>query len=139
MYFQAVKAYYLRTLTFLSDTLKAFSGIGAILSQALSLKMIYGLPASIFDLALLWQPAGRMSRKEGFSSWSWAGWHGAVQWSGDTMELASYGLLLDRKQEQDIITRWIRTRTWIDWKYRDGTENLVWTHSKDEKPGCSPP
>lgn len=138
MYFQAVQAYSLRNLTFPSDTLKAFSGIGAVLSQALSSTMIYGLPASIFDLALLWQPAGQMSRKEGFPSWSWAGWHGAVQWNGDTMELASYGPLPGPKQEQEVITAWIRTRTWIDWKYRDenGVERLVWDHNREGKTGC---
>lgn len=138
MYFRAVQAYTLRTLTFPSDTLKAFSGIGAVLSQALSSEMIYGLPASIFDLALLWQPAGKMSRKEGFPSWSWAGWHGAVRWNGDTMELASYGSLPDLTQEQQVITKWIRTRTWIDWKYRDqnGTESLVWEYNRERKAGC---
>lgn len=99
--------------------------------------MIHGLPASIFDLALLWQPAGKMSRKEGFPSWSWAGWHGAVQWNGDTMELASYGPLPSLKQEQEVITTWIRARTWIDWKYRNenGTERLVWDHNREGKPG----
>lgn len=138
MYFRAVQAYTLRTLTFPSDTLKAFSGIGAVLSQALSSVMICGLPASIFDLALLWQPAGKLSRKEGFPSWSWAGWHGAVQWNGDTMELASYGPLPDPKQEKEVITRWIRTHTWIDWKYRDqnGTESLVWEHNRKGEAGC---
>ncbi|UKZ66056.1 uncharacterized protein TrAtP1_007239 [Trichoderma atroviride] len=138
MYFRAVQAYTLRTLTFPSDTLKAFSGIGAVLSQTLSSEMISGLPASIFDLALLWQPASKMSRKEGFPSWSWAGWHGAVRWNGDTMELASYGTLPDLKQEQQVITNWIRTRTWIDWKYRDqnGTESLVWEHNREGKAGC---
>lgn len=138
MYFRAVQAYTLRTLTFPSDTLKAFSGIGAVLSQALSSPLIYGLPASIFDLALLWQPAGKMSRKEGFPSWSWAGWHGAAQWNGDTMELASYGPLPSPRQEQEVITTWIRTRTWIEWKYRDedGTEKLVWNYNREGKAGC---
>jgi hypothetical protein len=138
MYFQVVQAYTLRTLTFPSDTLNAFSGIGAVLSQALSSEMVYGLPASIFDLALLWQPAGEMSRKEGFPSWSWAGWHGAVRWNGDTMELASYGPLPDLKQEQEVVTKWIRTRTWINWNYRDqeGTQRLVWEYKSEGKHGC---
>jgi hypothetical protein len=137
MYFRAVQAYTLRSLTFPSDTLNAFSGIGAVLSQALSTPMIYGIPASIFDLALLWQPAGKMSRKEGFPSWSWAGWYGAVQWNGDTMELASYGPLPDPKQEQEVITTWLRMRTWIEWKFRDknAIEKPVWDPEREKRIG----
>ncbi|KAM0249684.1 hypothetical protein ACHAQJ_008945 [Trichoderma viride] len=78
-----------------------------------------------------------MSRKEGFPSWSWAGWHGAAQWNGDTMELASYGPLPDLKQEQEVITAWLRMRTWIEWRYRDknGTEKQVWDPERGKRIG----
>ena len=118
LYFLAVGAYTLRHLTYSSDILRAFTGVNSVLSQKLSTELFCGLPASIFDLALLWQPNGPLKRREGFPSWSWAGWVGPVSWSGDTLEAVSYGLFLTPDQEKKLVAGWLEKRTWIEWEYQ---------------------
>jgi hypothetical protein len=50
---------------------------------------VHGLPEAVLDLALLWCPAERMLRKplecleSDQPSWSWMGWHGAVNFPFD--------------------------------------------------------
>lgn len=115
LYFNAIQTYTTRHLTVPSDILKAFTGVGSVLGQRLGKRQLCGLPASIIDAALLWQPVGRMSRRQGFPSWSWAGWTGGVSWSGDTLDLVSYGDTPE--DERQWLTTWLRSRTWIEWKF----------------------
>lgn len=107
------------------------------MSQSLSTRFVNGLPTCIFDLALLWQPASKLSRRKGYPSWAWAGWDGAVHWNGDTMELVSYGSLPDIEQEAQLITSWLRNHTWIQWTCRgpEGTLEPVWDPKKDQTVG----
>ena len=65
-----------------SDKLVAFNGISNIVEQCLQTHLHYGLPESLIDVALLWQPAVTLQRIHGadFPSWSWAGFQGAIQY-----------------------------------------------------------
>lgn len=81
MHFSALVSQFVsRNLTFESDTLDAFMGIASTFKMnltSLSAEFHCGLPQEIFGLALLWRtgPELRMSqRREGFPTWSWAGW-----------------------------------------------------------------
>jgi hypothetical protein len=67
-YRRAVELYSLRILTHQRDALDAFTGMLNKLSESRSLE---GLPAALFDRALLWQPRNRLGPRNGFSSWSW--------------------------------------------------------------------
>ncbi|KAI9644917.1 hypothetical protein NHQ30_006951 [Ciborinia camelliae] len=129
LYFRAVETYTARLLTYPSDIINALAGVLDTQGKAMNCDIFYGLPSAIFDMALLWQPSGEMIRREGFPSWSWAGWHGQVQWRGDTMELTSYGLDESSEDlERKKVTAWLRNQTWIDW-YRciDGKSLTVWS------------
>ncbi len=50
-------------------------------------RFVSGLPSSFFDVALLWQPGGKIIRRVArdptkahcLPSWSWAGWSGRVE------------------------------------------------------------
>lgn len=84
----------------------------------------FGIPTSIFDMALLWQPTAKSVRRLGFPSWSWAGWTGSFKWYGDTMELVSYGINPSEDLVKSKITDWLRQHTYIDWKTAGGV--MVW-------------
>jgi Heterokaryon incompatibility protein (HET) len=79
-YTSAVQLYTQRQLTVESDILKAFRGVANVLKGHMNTDFFCGLPESIFDYALLWEPVHPLRRREGFSSWSWAGWVGEVEW-----------------------------------------------------------
>lgn len=135
LYLKCVETYTTRRLTHTEDILDAFSGAGKALGNLLSARMIYGLPNSIFDLALLWQPVGRSTRRKGFPSWSWAGWNEPVQWVGDTWGLSSFGYFATAEQERTFVTRWLRERTWIDWYCVSATGDLgpVWSATESKQ------
>ena len=80
-----VSSYLKRRLTYEEDILRAFSGILAALDGSME-GFHFGLPQQFFDVALLWVPRERLTRREDpgnkvarskLPSWSWAGWKGA--------------------------------------------------------------
>jgi len=75
-YASLVHNYSLRNLTQQSDALNAFSGILNMLRPDLGESFVWGLPESNFDAALLWRRYHHdpECKREGFPSWSWAGW-----------------------------------------------------------------
>ena len=88
-YLRVVEEYTPRMLSFDSDILAAFAGMSKVLGSMFRSPLLYGLPESLFDCALLWQPAGTVVRRDiprpafnsdgiDFPSWSWAGWKGEI-------------------------------------------------------------
>ncbi|CAN9174923.1 unnamed protein product [Alternaria alternata] len=75
-YLQLLSFYIGRSLTYDTDVLNAFSGI--INAQSASLGHFEsGMPLRLFARALFWSvypESGPLSRRSGFSSWSWIGW-----------------------------------------------------------------
>ncbi|KAF2795752.1 HET-domain-containing protein [Melanomma pulvis-pyrius CBS 109.77] len=108
-YRQVVQEYTKRILTQPRDVLDAFSGISKNICRE---RFIDGLPVNMFDHALLWQPREYLQRREGFSSWSWAGWIGQVYFSDDWC-LSDYREQHDIKRER--IQGQFETQTWIVW------------------------
>ncbi|MCJ1381008.1 hypothetical protein MMC17_004117 [Xylographa soralifera] len=88
-YLRTVEEYTPRMLSFDSDILAAFAGMSKVLSSMFHSRLLYGLPESLFDCALLWQPSGTIVRRHAprptsdssgvyFPSWSWTGWKGSI-------------------------------------------------------------
>ena len=100
-----------RDLRFPEDILRAFAGAEAVLSQMLGCDLVQGLPTCIFDVALLWQPHEKLARREGFPSWSWAGYVGQIEWRGDTV----YGLYGGDDGGLAGLNRWQKDHTWIEY------------------------
>jgi hypothetical protein len=67
-----------RSLTFVSDICHALAGATEVMRSTFAGGIVHGLPTVFFDIALLWQPRARLSRRTGEPSWSWLGWKGAV-------------------------------------------------------------
>jgi hypothetical protein len=74
-----------RDLTHESDILRSLTGILRVITDPQVEKYICGLPSTILEWALLWQPRGPLRRRScsckgyPFPSWSWVGWVGPMQ------------------------------------------------------------
>ena len=126
VYKQALELYMTRQLTHSKDILAAFTGIGNLVCNALGGSLVYGLPSSHFDWALLWEPrdAAVLRPNEGgerFPSWSWCGWKNTKNQIMEYKEEMLVGC-------EDNLHDWLMKRTWITWYIRDGNGNLrpVW-------------
>ncbi|KAF2114087.1 hypothetical protein BDV96DRAFT_495340 [Lophiotrema nucula] len=115
VYERGVHHFTARRMTYEKDILNAFTGILRMICSERSLE---GLPLPIFDLALLWQPQQQLERRQGFSSWSWAGWIGKVEWF-DIYSLTYEG---EGKTETERIASWMKLRSWIVWYSSWGTD-----------------
>ncbi|KAK0705595.1 heterokaryon incompatibility protein-domain-containing protein [Lasiosphaeris hirsuta] len=94
-----------RSLTDQSDVLNAFAGMQKLLEKQLGTLFIQGIPPSAFDFFILF--TGHwvvLKRRQGFPSWSWAGWVGKVR-TDQREEL----------QRADELVEWLDKRTWIRW------------------------
>jgi hypothetical protein len=80
----AVEEYNIRQLSFTSDILDAFTGVGNKLAARMTTSLIFGLPEKYICHALFWGysgSSGRRDEKLGIPSWSWAAWEGAITYS----------------------------------------------------------
>lgn len=71
--------YSARRVTYVDDTLRAFSGITHVLARSFPGGFIYGMPLMFLDIAMLWRPHASLrrralSRPPFLPSWSWMGW-----------------------------------------------------------------
>lgn len=108
-YRDAVELYTSRKLTNEGDVIDAFSGV---LQCLYSGRCVEGIPKTLFDIALLWQPHEKSYRRKGFPSWSWIGWKGCARWPDVSLPHS--------EEEEDIdeakaIEKWVRNNTWIVW------------------------
>ena len=131
VYKDCLRMYTSRKLTYERDTLSAFAGIGNVITQYLGHSddyeedstLIFGLPASHFDYALLWQPVEvpttRILNNAIFPSWSWSGWRCGKG--------VSYRRTAVSGPEINLY-EWLQHRTWITWYIRNakGQLRLVW-------------
>ncbi|KAF7938472.1 uncharacterized protein EAE98_000810 [Botrytis deweyae] len=125
-YSDCVQIYSGRRLTFVTDKMIAFTGLGDILASKLQGPLLYCLPTAYFDWSLLWEPIMAMERIERpstikYPSWSWCGWVGGVEW-----RLSTTSGILNNMHE------WLVAHTWIIWYKgsKNGTHTLVWQASE---------
>ncbi|KAF8969656.1 hypothetical protein BDZ97DRAFT_1794494 [Flammula alnicola] len=95
-YASLVMRYTARQLTKESDIINGMAGILRLMSLKLQCEMLEGLPTGAFDIGVF------VSRRRGFPSWSWAGWHG-------TKTFMMCGEQVDERETAS----WLRTRTYI--------------------------
>lgn len=63
------------------DALRAVTGILGPLKKGMRSSMVEGVPGSYLDHFLLFSSInGNLRRREGFASFSWAGWEGGIIW-----------------------------------------------------------
>ena len=86
-YARLVALFNRRMLSYPEDALYAFAGVMNSLSRTLKFGFISGLPQMFFHSTLIWQPYRPIKRRVAkyaehpiLPSWSWAGWHGIIQY-----------------------------------------------------------
>lgn len=84
-YTSAVREYTARKLSFDSDGLNAFLGVGNMFAGQHRTRLLFGLPEKYLFQALLWHHVGTTWRRRDLladgpqiPSWSWAAWEGAL-------------------------------------------------------------
>jgi hypothetical protein len=81
-----VEDYTIRNMTHQADVVKALAGILRAMISSRAEKYICGIPSSMLEWGLLWQPQGPLIRRgtsstgKLFPSWSWVGWIGPVKY-----------------------------------------------------------
>jgi hypothetical protein len=78
LYRSLLENYRRRHMTYISDSLNAFSGIVDALWDGFSTKFLYGLPVADFPYALGWRQLNPVQRTPSFPSWSWTAWEGEL-------------------------------------------------------------
>ena len=109
-FFNLIKAYNCRQLSYPEDALAAFSGIMSALSNKVLDGFYCGVPVMYFDIALLWQPSGilrrrvasKPTREHCFPSWSWAGWHGKLFLNQDYRIICSRSTLQNQVHKAQL-------------------------------------
>lgn len=81
IYGRVLTDYTVRSLSFETDTLAAFQGLGGAIARLNGARFHFGLPSNCFDLALLWINLGSGERRATdplfpTPSWTWAAWKG---------------------------------------------------------------
>jgi hypothetical protein len=82
LYGHLVKAYSKRQLSFPADRLNAFSGMLKSLERFFQSPFAYGIPERNIEKGILFHPYDP-KRRQGFPSWSWAGWDSEITYPGD--------------------------------------------------------
>ena len=81
LYWRLVRDYTGRDMSLASDSLNAFAAFTGEFERA-GVKLRWGIPITLSSQHLLWEHEPwdfrDISRRRGFPSWSWAGWHGTA-------------------------------------------------------------
>lgn len=97
-YATTVAEYTTRNLTFGSDILNAFAGIGNQFAKMMEKPLVYGLPQRFLARALLWINDNDLSQRSdvgNIPSWSWAAWEGRSLYDFNSgMEKLTIGTLV---------------------------------------------
>ncbi|KIN02953.1 hypothetical protein OIDMADRAFT_27430 [Oidiodendron maius Zn] len=75
---EKLNLYGYRNMKFSEDAIKAFAGVLQRLETIYPKGFFWGLPVEDFDWGLTWRPQVPPERREGFPTWSWAGWRGPL-------------------------------------------------------------
>ncbi|XHF98560.1 hypothetical protein AWENTII_002109 [Aspergillus wentii] len=145
-YMSYISMYTGRLLTKQRDILAAFQGISWLLERHMDTPFLFGLPASHFDLALLWVPLEKLKQRkarresdhdkrsctvdelgnctchadqESFGGLEFPTWSWSG-WMGARSEYQS-GMLDDCLQN---VHEWLTKHTWIQWHIRDERGHL---------------
>ncbi|KAF2468534.1 uncharacterized protein BDR25DRAFT_304952, partial [Lindgomyces ingoldianus] len=103
----------------------AFSNFTKIISKKIGGQFIHALPEAVFDLSLLWCPAGPLKRKDSTEpSWSWTGWDGPVNFPFDPTN--SPDLLSMPRDEGE----WFRSEIL---QYHIGSESAPYTIRREKQ------
>lgn len=104
-YYDCLREYTRRALSFPSDSINAFQGILQCFASLLRTEINYGLPAAFFDSAMIWTTTEHESICcDTFPTWCWAPWS---------------GVKISRFFDEELF------RFWVVWYCDDMTEGII--------------
>jgi hypothetical protein len=129
--FQVLEVYQNRNLTDENDALNAVAGILRRVAASAKTKMVQGLPADIFPLAILFLHTDRRAprRRKKFPSWSWCGWKGQVSWYPfDRLDLMNAANEENDFNEDKELEEAL-SHNWLTYYITEGTHRseIIWT------------
>jgi len=91
-YLNLVQDFTSRQLSFQKDALAAFDGVLSYIGEKLETGFLWGLPTAYFELAILFKMEfyDPNKRRQGFPSWTWAGWNQAIQADTDALTFTQW-------------------------------------------------
>jgi hypothetical protein len=98
-YFDLVRLFNRRKLTYDSDVMDAFAGIASLFCRQFLGGCLFGIPEFFFDFCIGWRSVGQMRRRTDcgtsslgnkLPSWSWVGWEGVVKWDEEPWTSSIY-------------------------------------------------
>lgn len=112
-----------RDLKYPQDCLSAIAGMLPLYNKVFTGGFLCGLPEMFFDIALLWHPAGDLTRRmpietgkhykfanELLPSWSWVGWQGEIDfhgwYTGNDFVASCSGWIGSSRQQISPVTTW---------------------------------
>ena len=137
--FQVLEIYQTRDLTDEADALNAVAGILRRVAASAETRMVQGLPADIFPLAILFLHTGRRAprRRKQFPSWSWCGWKGEASWYPfDRLDLMNSADEDNEFNEDKELEKALR-HNWLTYHITEGTQpsELVWAPTAQQHVG----
>ncbi|KAI5860078.1 heterokaryon incompatibility protein-domain-containing protein [Durotheca rogersii] len=144
-YLTYVRMYTGRRLTKPQDILAAFAGISWLLGRYMDAPLLFGLPTSHFDLAILWNPVTKIRRMAprhpAYTGWAFQQDNaGSFPSYAERRSFESLGLptwswsgWMDGRIEYDPamlegcllnVHEWLINHTWIEWYIRDEKGHL---------------
>ncbi|KAK4461296.1 heterokaryon incompatibility protein-domain-containing protein [Cladorrhinum samala] len=86
-YGRIISQYTKRSLTYQTDILNAFAGVGNLIGRVFDTNLVFGLPEAFLPQSLTWKGETALRRRTecpDIPTWSWAAWAGgAIQYNDD--------------------------------------------------------
>ena len=129
-----VEGYTSRSLTFETDSYRAFGGLVQILDELTGARFWHGIPVPDFNRRLFWvnQEESTLKSGEKFPSWSWLAWTGSISMipCGPLKQVAkviSYCLCIDSSGRKHLVP--VSNDLHIQYRYDTIKANDIAIHS----------
>lgn len=110
---EIIYGYTSRSLTYNEDIYHAIAAMFGVFKRVIDANLCHGIPDTLFDWFLLWEPNVLQTRRSGGPSWSWSGWIG--QSSPNIWDAYTRSIIRIRKAQ--------KKRTWIIWYQREAHDS----------------
>ncbi|KAF2629382.1 HET-domain-containing protein [Macroventuria anomochaeta] len=121
-----------------ADALRAFAGVARPTAVGMDTPTVEGLPAYYLDHFVLFMSSdGQMRRREGFASFSWAGWEGVKLWPRENFEwpFEWNGAIIENRFNNHNILMHLKHNRLISWyALQPDCRCIGLTHRSSNKP-----
>lgn len=127
-YMTLVEDITVRGITMQADILRSVTGVLSSMTKYTGEEFVCGLPSSLLEAALMWQPLAPLQRRGAtysghpFPSWSWTGWDGPMCYAQHYSPFSVFSII----HNWELLIPRDSNRT----RRSDSTDLLEWTHEE---------